>query len=179
MKVKSLSHLRLFVTPWTAAHQAPPSMGVSRQEYWSGLPLPSLTKNPKILYIHPSFLSFPHLCLICKQILLVLLLKCIQIQPLVTISTSTIQVCCGDHCNSFLINSLPASTRDSSVGKESTCNAGDPSLIPGSGRSPGEGIGYPLPHSWASLVAQLVKNLPTMQETLVWFLDREHPLEKG
>ena len=48
----------------------------------------------------------------------------------------------------------------SSVGKESTCNAGDPSLIPGSGKSPGEGIGYPLQYSWASLVAQLVKNLP-------------------
>ena len=41
MKVKSLSHVRLFMTPWTAAHQAPPSMGFSRQEYWSGLPLPS------------------------------------------------------------------------------------------------------------------------------------------
>ena len=51
---------------------------------------------------------------------------------------------------------------DSSVGKESTCNAGDPSLIPGSGRSAGEGIGYPLQYSWTSLVAQLVKNLPTM-----------------
>jgi len=49
---------------------------------------------------------------------------------------------------------------DSSVGKESTCNAGDPSSIPGSGRSPGEGIGYPLQYSWASLVAQLVKNQP-------------------
>ena len=47
---------------------------------------------------------------------------------------------------------------DSSVGKESTCNEGDPSLIPGSGRSPGEGIGYPLLCSWASLVAQLVKS---------------------
>ena len=45
----------------------------------------------------------------------------------------------------------------SSAGKESTCNAGDPSLIPESGRSPGEGIGYPLQYSWASLVAQLVK----------------------
>ena len=45
----------------------------------------------------------------------------------------------------------------SSVGKESACNAGDPSLIPGLGRSPGEGIGYPLQYSWASLVAQLVK----------------------
>ena len=42
---------------------------------------------------------------------------------------------------------------DSSVGKESACNAGDPGLIPGLGRSPGEGIGYPLQYSWASLVA--------------------------
>ena len=40
-KVKSLSRVRLFVTPWTVAHQAPPSMGFSRQEYWSGLPFPS------------------------------------------------------------------------------------------------------------------------------------------
>ena len=40
MKVKSLSRVRLLVTPWTAAHQAPPSMGFSRQEYWSGVPLP-------------------------------------------------------------------------------------------------------------------------------------------
>ena len=41
VKVKSLSHLQLFATPWTVAHQAPPSMGFSRQEYWSGLPFPS------------------------------------------------------------------------------------------------------------------------------------------
>ena len=47
---------------------------------------------------------------------------------------------------------------NSSVGKESTCNAGDPGSIPGLGRSAGEGIGYPLHYSWASLVAQLVKN---------------------
>ena len=46
---------------------------------------------------------------------------------------------------------------DSSVGKESACSAGDPGLIPGSGRSPGEGLGYPLQYSWASLLAQLVK----------------------
>ena len=56
---------------------------------------------------------------------------------------------------------------DSSVAKESTCNAGDSGLIPGSGRSPGEGIGYPLQYSWASLVAQLIKNPPAMQETWV------------
>ena len=46
---------------------------------------------------------------------------------------------------------------DSSVGKESACNVGDPSSIPGLGRSPGEGIGYPLQYSWASLLVQLVK----------------------
>ena len=56
---------------------------------------------------------------------------------------------------------------DSPVGKESTCNAGDSGLTPGSGRSAGEGVGYPLQCSWASLVAQLVKNLPAMQETPV------------
>ena len=56
---------------------------------------------------------------------------------------------------------------DSSVGKESVCNAGDPGSIPGSGRSTGEGIGYPLQHSLVSLVAQLVKNPPAMQETWV------------
>ena len=56
---------------------------------------------------------------------------------------------------------------DSSVGEESTCNAGHPGSIPGSGRSTGEDIGYPLQSSWASLVAQRVKNLPAMQETRV------------
>ena len=58
-------------------------------------------------------------------------------------------------------------------------NAGDPGSIPGSGRSPGEGISYPLQYSWASLVAQLVKNLPAMQETWVWSLGWEDTLEKG
>ena len=53
----------------------------------------------------------------------------------------------------------------SSVSKDSTCNAGDPGSIPGSGRFAREGIGYPLQYSWASLVVQLVKNQPAMQET--------------
>ena len=53
----------------------------------------------------------------------------------------------------------------SSAGKESTCNAGDPGLIPGSGSSTGEGIGYPLQYSWASLVAQMVKNPFALWET--------------
>ena len=55
----------------------------------------------------------------------------------------------------------------SSAGKKSACNAEDPSLIPRSGRSPGKGIGYPFQYSWASLVAQMIKNPPAMQETWV------------
>ena len=68
---------------------------------------------------------------------------------------------------------------DSSVGKESACKAGDPGSIPGSGRSAGEGICYPPQYSWASLVAQLVKNLPAMWETWVQSLGWEDALEKG
>ena len=56
---------------------------------------------------------------------------------------------------------------DSSVGKESACNEGDPSFILGSRRSTGKEIGYPLQYSWASLVAQLVKSPPAMQETWI------------
>ena len=66
-----------------------------------------------------------------------------------------------------------------SVGKESTCNAGDPGSIPELGWSPGEGKGYPLQYSWASLVAQLGKNPPAMCETWVRSVGREDPLEKG
>ena len=66
-----------------------------------------------------------------------------------------------------------------SVGEESTCNAGDPGSTPGLERYAREGIGYPLEYSWASLVAQMVKNLPATQETWVWSLGWEDPLEKG
>ena len=68
---------------------------------------------------------------------------------------------------------------DSSAGEESACNAGDPGSIPGIGRSSGEGIGYPLQSSWASLVAQLVNNPSVMQETWVRSLGWEDLLEKG
>ena len=72
---------------------------------------------------------------------------------------------------------------DSLVGKESACNAGDPGSIPGSGRSAGEGIGSPigspLQYSWASLVAQPVKNSPAMRKTRVRSKGWEDPLEKG
>ena len=67
---------------------------------------------------------------------------------------------------------------DSSVGKESPCNAGDLNSIPGSSTLE-KGLGYPLQYSWASLVAQVVKNLPAMQETWVRSLGWEDPLEEG
>ena len=66
----------------------------------------------------------------------------------------------------------------SSVGKEFACSAGDPSLIPGSASSPGEGMGYPLQYSWAFLVAQMVKNPPAMLETWVQSLSWKDPLEE-
>ena len=66
-----------------------------------------------------------------------------------------------------------------SDGKESACNTVDPGLTPGLGRSIGEGIGYSLQYSRASLVAQLVKNLPAMWKTWVQSLDWKDPLEKG
>ena len=67
---------------------------------------------------------------------------------------------------------------ESSVDKESACNAGGSSSIPGLGRSAGEGIGYPLQYSWASLMAQLVKNPPAMWEIWVRSLGWEATLEK-
>ena len=82
---------------------------------------------------------------------------------------------CWHTVSPWLHSGFPAS----SVGKESACNTGDPGLFPGLGRSPGEGIGYPLQYSWASLVAQLVKTPPAMQETWFRSLGWEDPLEKG
>ena len=67
----------------------------------------------------------------------------------------------------------------SSAGKESACNAGDPGLISGSGRSPGTKIGYGLQYSWASPVAQLIKNPPAVWETWVQPLGWEDYLEEG
>ena len=113
---ESLSRVRLFVTPWTVARQAPLSMGIPQARYWSGLPcppqgiFPTQGSNPGILHC-----GFPH----------------------------------------------------SSVGNKLACNAGDPGPVPGWGRSAAEGIGYPLQYSWASLVAQLVKNPPAMWESWV------------
>ena len=85
----------------------------------------------------------------------------------------------GTRCWDLSVLVLSFGFADSSVGKETACNAEDPVLIPGLGRSAGEGLGYPLQYSWASLVAQLVKNPPAMWETWVWSLGWKDPLEKG
>ena len=82
--------------------------------------------------------------------------------------------------SSWFINIIKLSIGFPDVhGKESTCNAGDPSSIPRSGRSAEEGISYPFQCPWASLVAQLVKNLPAMWETWVLSLGWEDPLKKS
>ena len=67
---------------------------------------------------------------------------------------------------------------DSSVGKESACSAEDTGSIPVLGKSAGEGIGYPFQYSWASFMAQSVKNLPAVQKTQVQSLGWKDPLEK-
>ena len=67
----------------------------------------------------------------------------------------------------------------SSAGKESTCNAGDPSLVLGLARSAEEGIGYPPQYPWTSLMTQVVKNPPALRETWVQPLSWEDPLVKG
>ena len=78
-----------------------------------------------------------------------------------------------------MISILAKGFLDSTLGQESACHTGDPGSIPGSGRPAGEGIGHPLQYAWASLSAQLAKNLPAMQETWVQSLGWEDPLEKG
>ena len=75
----------------------------------------------------------------------------------------------------LLLGDIP----DSSVAEESACKAGDPDSVPGSGRYTGKGIGYPLQYSWASLVVQLVKNLPAMWETWVRSLGWEDSPGEG
>ena len=80
----------------------------------------------------------------------------------------------------YISKSIPSrGLPGSSLGKESACNAGDSSSIPVLGRSPGEGIGYPLQYSWASMVGRMVKHPPAMWETWVCSLGWEDSLEEG
>ena len=95
----------------------------------------------------------------------------------VTFITSSLSTSLGTFLHPLLYT-LPFSPGNS-AGKESTCSAEDPSSIPRSERSPGEAIGYPLQYSWASLLAQMVKNLPTRWETRVRSLAWEDPWRRG
>ena len=88
---------------------------------------------------------------------------------------SQIYVCTHTQTHTYTHIHFPGT----SDGKESACNAGDPILIPELGRSPGEGKGYPLQYSWASLVVYLVKNSPVMRETCVPSRGCEDAPEKG
>ena len=81
--------------------------------------------------------------------------------------------------NNQSTRNLGASFPSSSADKESICNAVDPGLIPGSERSSGEGIGYPLKYSWVSVVSQLVKNPPAIWEAYFPSLGWEDSLKKG
>ena len=145
-----LSRVWFFATPWTVARQAPLSMGFfqARMLEWVVISCSRGSSQPR---------DRTHISRIGRRFF-----------------TAKLP---GKPCSisyPFSDGGFPRS----SVGKESDCNAGDPGLIPGSGRSAGEGIGYPLQYSWASLVAQLVKNLRAMWETWVQSLSQED-LEKG
>ena len=89
-------------------------------------------------------------------------------------------ICISDQPYFLYLKSSNASLAflGSSAGNESACSTGDHSSIPGYGRSPGEGVNYPIQYSWASLVAQMVKNSSAFRETWVRALSWEDPLEE-
>ena len=193
-----ISHIWLFATLWTVAHQPPLPTEFSRQEYWSGLPFPTPgdLPNPRIKPKSPALVDFlplgkPH----CISLLFLTMSFYISPSPMVITLLQPIIISYLDDWNAFVVDlasnlaslqsfyyfccsTMKMGFPDSSVGKESTCNAGDAGLIPEFGRSAKGGIGHALQYSWASLVAQLVKNLPAMWELWVWSLDWEEPLKK-
>ena len=134
--MKSLSRVRLFATPWTVAHQAPPSMGFSRQEYWSALPFPS----PRDLLdpgIEPRSPALQADALTSKPPGKTSIPKkgnakeCSDYHTIVETSLEKL---------SIFNKPFPGSSEV----KVSACNAGDLGSIPGLGRSPGDGNGNPL-----------------------------------
>ena len=156
--VNHFSHVPLFATTWTVACQDPLSVEFSRHEYWSMLlwPPPGDLPNPG---------TWPASLLSSALTDMFFTTGTTWEAPFLVINLMGL-IC---------YRGFP----DSSAGKESTSNAGNPGLIPGSGRSPEEAIGYPLQYSWTSLVAQTVKNLPALQEIWVRSLLWEDPLDKG
>ena len=126
VKAKSLSRVHLLVNPGTAAHQAPPSMGFSRQEYWSGMPFPSPGDVPN---------------------------------PGIESRSPTLQA-----------DALPSEQPGKPDGKEPPFNAEDPGLIPGLGRSPGEGngiLGNDIPLQYSPL-EDLLEEMATHSSFFAW-----------
>ena len=174
-----------FATAWTVAHQAPLSIGFLRQEYWNGLPFPSpkdlfdLGIEPKSSALTSGFfttepLGQPTFIITYQKFLLVLqlhrrdtLLYCSWYQCILTEVSMSIWL--PHMFGSFqphLLGSFWASLFALLLKNPPAMQQTLVQLIPGSGRSTGEEIGYPLQYSWPSLVAQLVKNMPTMRETM-------------
>ena len=158
-----LTHVQLFVILCTIAHQVPLSMRLSWQEYWSKLPFPPPGDLPHLGMdsISPalagrSFTTEP---------------------PGKSLFMYLFVVLKGFPGSSAGKGSLAGKER--LAGKESACNSGDPCSILRSGISPGKGIGYPLQYFWASLVAQMVKNQPAMQETWLQSLGWEDPWRRA
>ena len=131
--MKSLSRVRLLATPWTAAYQAPPSMGFSRQEYWSGVPLPS--SLVWLGLINMKIGNSGHPCLVLKKMLSTFMLSMI-----LTVSLSNMVLI---RLRYFLSMGHPGA----SAVKKLPASAGNAGLISGLGRSPGEGNGIPLQYS--------------------------------
>ena len=126
------------MTPRTVAHQTSLSIGFSRQECWNGLPFPS----PGDLHdpgIEPGSPALQADSLLTEPLGKPYIYVCVCVCVCYMCVCMRVFVCV---CMRF---------PDSSVGKESACNAGDPGLIPGSGISAGEGIGYPFQYSWLPL----------------------------
>ena len=138
--MKSLSHVRLFVTPWTVAHQAPPSMGFPRQEYWNGLPCPPPRDLPT-----PEIEPMSPVCISCVGRWTVHHLSSHATTKRAKITHAATKTRCSQMNKYFLKRKM--GFPHSSVGKESACNAGDPGSIPGLERSPGEGHGNPCQYS--------------------------------
>ena len=147
--MKSLSRVRLFATPWTVARQAPPSMGFSKQEYWSGLPFPPIPNK---------YWSIGYIVWASKYNRTWLNQLAHYHEDNYLLTFEAVSHCFPHHlpeppfkfcCFQYLFGTTSKQSRlpHSSVGKESTCNAGDPSSILELGISTEEGIGYPLQYS--------------------------------
>ena len=166
--MKSLSRVQLFATPWTAAYQAPPPMGFSRQEYWSGLPLPSPMTNLLLLLLLNHFS--------CVRLLATPWTAAYQAPP--SMGFSRQEYWSGYSWGYCWPNHFPQTTP---LPNTVTWGLGVNIWIWGDTdiRFIATIIKCIVPSSRAFLVAQMVKNPPAMQETWVQSLGWEDPLEKG